>query len=97
MASIILTGNLSEGFRALGPFPDHDAAAGHTLEGWIMTLEAPKASASSPASREEIDEIGDLAVLMSRAAEGAGYTITDEVRLALFGVAGDLVIAKRAG
>ena len=40
MASIILLGNLSDGFRAVGPFVDHDEAADATSEaGWIMTLE----------------------------------------------------------
>lgn len=38
--SIVLLGNLSEGFRAVGPFPDHDAAASHTLDGWIMALKS---------------------------------------------------------
>jgi len=42
---IVLVGNLSDGFRAHGPYKDFDvAAANHTgVDVWIMSLEGPVA------------------------------------------------------
>lgn len=41
---VSMVGNLSEGFRAIGPFKSFDEACGHNGSGvdWIMTLEKPK-------------------------------------------------------
>lgn len=51
--AILLTGNLSEGFRALGPFPSVDDALGATTlrtlgEAWAMTLQPPTPPPPSP-------------------------------------------------
>lgn len=44
--AVALYGNVSEGFTAVGPFPDFDSAAawceGRPLDGWVMTLTAPE-------------------------------------------------------
>jgi hypothetical protein len=41
---VSMVGNLSEGFRAIGPFKSFDEACGHngSEPDWIMTLEKPK-------------------------------------------------------
>jgi hypothetical protein len=42
MPTVVLEGNLSEGFRVHGPYHDFDTAAcGHDDGGWVMTLEVP--------------------------------------------------------
>lgn len=44
--SIIMAGNLSEGYVPIGPFPDFHSAAAYAealdLECWIMMLSDPK-------------------------------------------------------
>ena len=45
---ILVVGNLEDGFRFIGPFPDFDEASGYSsrvgVEGceWVATLEAPE-------------------------------------------------------
>lgn len=53
---IIMRGNLSEGFRAIGPFADRDAVYSYPSEpgDWTLTLEEP-----SPQSASEESELHD--------------------------------------
>lgn len=64
--TIVLVGNLSEGFKAVGPFPDHDAAAAWATgaESWVMTLEAPE-----PKKKRHVDDLLILQESPERKAE----------------------------
>jgi hypothetical protein len=50
---VFLTGNLSEGFEAYGPYDNMDDAcnAHEGEEGWLMTLNMVKVFSRAPASR----------------------------------------------
>jgi len=51
MAHIVLEGNISEGFKAYGPYEDFDAAVSDTdygSETWVMELHAPEDRTQDP-------------------------------------------------
>lgn len=54
---VLVVGNLTEGFRFIGPFADFDAAAqfseGVDVESWVDTLQAPDKGASGFAAGNE--------------------------------------------
>ena len=54
---VLVTGNLSEGYRVFGPFDSFDAAAAAdvTMGGWVMTLEPPDSVGVDNAGKESGD------------------------------------------
>jgi hypothetical protein len=56
--AIFLKGNISEGFKALGPYEDHDEAAecNDSEDGWIMGLEKSLQPASAKTSEQIAQE-----------------------------------------
>lgn len=64
MPHVIVAGNLSEGFRVIGPFEDFDEACGFEesnelglawSQSWVMTLENPKEVVNAEADQRKSD------------------------------------------
>ena len=68
MSYVLVAGNLSEGFRFIGPFPDFDSAADFSADGqtWVASLETAPVYAAAPellaAARLANQELIDLGV-----------------------------------